>query len=478
MFTSIGWAQNSIVYQPRQMRADLEKFKRALINIHPGTYIHQNPEEFELLFDNLKLETSKPLEATEFYKIILRLVAGIRDGHTQAYAFGELGGLIYSQKRLPFQVYVYNQRIFIVKNMSTQEIPEGSEIFAIDGNLSNEILIEILRHYSSDGKSYSGMYHWLGGPYRPFYRLYPEIFGVQSSYNLVYRDYNTSEILTTRIDAISEDDYERMDSVKYSSEKPNEEAFNFTMHEEEGYAYMTIGRFIKDGFDEPENTYPDFYKKCFEEISSKNIQSLIIDLRDNGGGKASNAAYLIQYFIEKPIIPAKEISTLGNDSYFRELTGDTLNLDKSFGLTPTNKGTFKVTKTEVLRDLMEYNPINEYGYSGKLIVLINGGTTSAGAIAAGLLKEHTNAILVGEETFGYAGISNGIRQISIRGDSTETAIYLPLLHTEYDMNPEVQRRSVVPDYQLSNSLQNILSNRDNVLEFVLNKLLPTINKRH
>ena len=125
----------------------------------------------------------------------------------------------------------------------------------------------------------------------------------------------------------------------------------------------------------------------------------------------------------------------------------------------------------------EYSPIREYGYSGKLIVLINGGTTSAGAIAAGLLKAHTNAILVGEETYGYAGISNGVRQISIKGDFTETAIYLPILHAEYDMNEIVQKRSVVPDYQISNSIQDILDNNDNVLEYVTKKLLPTLYKR-
>ena len=183
-----GRAQESILYQPDQMHADLEKFKTALIKIHPGTYTHQSPEAFDLLVDNLKSETSKPMPAVAFYKIVLKLIAGIHDGHTQAYAFGQLGGLIYNQKRLPFQVIIHDQRIFIIKNMSALEIPEGSEILSIDSKLSNEILIEILRHYSSDGNSYNGMYHWLGNPYRPFYRLYPEIFGEKSAYTLVFRD--------------------------------------------------------------------------------------------------------------------------------------------------------------------------------------------------------------------------------------------------------------------------------------------------
>jgi len=478
IYTSKGWTQDPIIYQPEQMQADLNKFKTALINIHPGTYTHQNHDEFNQMMNGLLLQTSKPLEATKFYKIVLKLIASIHDGHTQAYTFGKLGGLINNQKRLPFQVYISDERIFIIKDMSSQEIPEGSEILALDGHLSNEILFEILTHYSSDGKSHSGMQHWLGGPYRPFYRLYPVIYGRKPSYNLVYRDYKTKKIITTTINAISKETYETIESKKYSSKKITEGAFSFEVNEKEKYGYLKINLFIKDGFDEPENTYPDFYKKCFQEISSKNIQNLIIDLRDNGGGKTSNAAYLLQYFIDKPLTPTKEISTLGNDAYFLERTGDTLNLDSSFGLSSTNDNKFKVTRFDVMRDLMEYYPIKKYGYSGKLVVLINGGTTSAAAIAAGLLREYTDATFVGEETWGHAGISNGVRQISIKGKYTETAIYLPLLHAEFTVDEYMQKRSVVPDYQISNSVQDILKDNDAVLEFVFKKLLPTKNKRH
>ncbi|MFS4447344.1 S41 family peptidase [Maribacter sp. 2307UL18-2] len=459
------------MYQPEQMHVDLEKFKTALIKIHPGTYTHQSPEEFEQLVDRLKLETSKPMEGTAFYKIVLRLIAGIHDGHTQAYTLGELGNMVNNQKRLPFQVYIKDERIFIIKDMSSQKIPEGSEILAIDGHLSNEIISEILAHYSSDGKSLNGMCHWLGGPYRSFSRLYPEIFGGQESHNMVYRDPKTKEIANRRIRTVSKEVYETIKAKRYPSLKQVDEAFGFKINEKENYAYLKIARFIKDGYDDPENTYSDFFKTCFKEISYKKIQNLIIDLRDNGGGKASNAAYLLRYFINKPIAPAKEIYTLGNDDYFIELTGDTLNLDKSFGLLPIKNGKFRVTRTDVLRDLMTYKPIQEYSYTGKMAVLINGGTTSAAGIAAGLLKEHTNATFVGEETYGYAGISNGVRQISIKGDYTETAIYLPLLHAEYAMDKHVQKRSVVPDYQISYSIQDILNDKDAILEFVKEKVL-------
>lgn len=469
--TSRSPSQSAIMYGPEEMGSDLEKFALALKEVHPGTFTHQSEAGFDEFLGQLKAGISEPLDGTDFYRILLRLVARVHDGHTQAYATGKLGGTIYGQKRLPFQVHVENERIFIVKDLSGQEIPEGSEIISLDGHLGNGILRSIMEHYSSDGKSGNGMYHWLGGPYRPFNRLYPEIFGENPEYALTYRVHGTKKVRDIRIKGITAERYSELDSLKYPSQKEDDGAFSFELHKDQGYAHMKLSRLVKDNYGEPEHTYTDFYHKCFGEISRNGITNLIIDLRDNGGGKASNAAYLLQYFIKGPIVPATQITVMGNDAHFREWTKDTLDLDSSFGLVHNGNGTYKVTRTDVLRDLMVYSPIKEHAYSGKLIVLINGGTASAGAILAGLLKERTNAVLVGSETYGYAGISNGVRQLSIYGDHTETAIYLPLLHAEYDMPKEVGKRSVVPDHHISNSIRDILSKRDRVMEFALKALL-------
>lgn len=476
--TSNTLAQKSIIYQPEQMQADLEKFKTALIKIHPGTYTHQSEGEFNHFVNDLMLETSRPMEATAFYRIVLKLIAKIHDGHTQAYTFGTLGDMVNNQKLLPIEVYVNHERIFIKNDLSFQSVAEGSEILAIDHHLSSEIIFKILAHYSSDGKSRNGMVHWLGGPYRPFQRIYPEIYGEKTSYNLVYRDYKTKQILTKKVNSITKETFAKRKEEKYPTKKDANEAFTFKINKSENYAYMKINRFIKDGYNDPENIYPDFYKTSFKEISNNKIQNLLIDLRDNGGGKASNAAYLLQYFINQPIQPAKEIYTLGDDAYYLKITGDSLSLNESFRLLPQEDGTFKVTKPDTLRDLMTYNPIKEYGYTGNLLVLINGGTTSAAGVAAGLLKEYSNGVFIGEETYGYAGISNGVRQISVRGDYTETAIYLPILHAEYAIDEYVQKRSVVPDYTVSHSIIDILNDHDAIMQFTLEELLPLVHNHN
>lgn len=472
-FTPVaGIAENPTIYQPEDMQADLNKFKNALIKTHPGLYTNQSPEKFEEMVDKLMLETSKPMQAVDFYKVVLKMIANIHDDHTSVKAFNHLGDIIANQKWLPFQIYVTSERIFIVNNLSNLQIPEGAEILAIDGHLSNEILSETLKYFSSDGTSASGTLHKLGISYfQLFGKIYPQIFGEKASYHITYRDYKSNKILTAQVEPISGQNYIELKAKRYPLTIQSTDAFNFTLNKQRNYAILKINQFFKDNFNEPENTFPDYYKKCFREISANKIENLIIDLRDNSGGKGENAAFLLQYFIDKPIIPANEAITLGNDEYFLKTTGVKLSLDEDYGLAKQMDGTFKVTKYDALRELKKFDPIEEYHFKGKLVVLINGGMLSAAGTAAGLLKEYTNAILVGSETSGYAGISNGVQKISILGGHTETAITIPLLHTDYAINSTIKKRGAIPDYQVSNSVQDLLVNRDAAIEFVFKNLL-------
>lgn len=472
-FTQLaGNAQNPTIYQPEDMQADLSKFKNALIKTHPGLYTNQSAEKFEEMVDRLMVETSKPMQASDFYKVVLKMIANIHDDHTSVKAFNDLGNIISNQKWLPFQIYITNERIFIVNNLSNLHIPEGSEILAIDGYLSNEILSETLEYFSSDGTSKSSTLHKLGISYfQLFGKIYPQIFGEKAFYNISYRDYKSNKILTARVEPISEQDYIALRGKRYPLTIQSTDAFNFTLNKQGNYAILKINRFFKDNFNESEDTFPDYYKKRFQEISTNKIDNLIIDLRDNSGGKGENAAFLLQYFIDKPIIPATEVITLGNDEYFLKATGIKLGLDEDYGLIKQMDGTFRVTKYDALRELKKFDPIKEDHFNGKLVVLINGGMLSAAGTAAGLLKEYTNAILVGSETSGYAGISNGVEKISILGGHTETAITIPLLHTDYAINPFIKKRGAIPDYHVSNSVQDILVNRDAAMEFVFNNLL-------
>lgn len=110
-----------------------------------------------------------------------------------------------------------------------------------------------------------------------------------------------------------------------------------------------------------ENTASDFKSK-YEELSSKNIKSLIIDLRNNGGGLVTEATTIIDYIADKG---STELITI--DKHNNE----------------------KTTKSYI-------DPI----INMPIVVLVNKNTASASEIVAGALRDLGKAKIVGTTTYG------------------------------------------------------------------------------
>ena len=106
----------------------------------------------------------------------------------------------------------------------------------------------------------------------------------------------------------------------------------------------------------------DEFKTKYEELQKQGIKSLVIDLRNNGGGIVSEALKIADYILNKDDVILYEV-------------------DKN------NKETVEKS---------ENNPI----INMPIVVLTNGNTASSSEILAGALKDHGKAKIVGEKTYG------------------------------------------------------------------------------
>lgn len=111
------------------------------------------------------------------------------------------------------------------------------------------------------------------------------------------------------------------------------------------------------------NTSEEF-SKSLKELEEKNIEGLIIDLRDNGWGFLQKAVEILSLLIEnwEILVKTKYREDLFSKSYFSINNND--NFDK------------------------------------KIVVLINSNSASASEIVAWALREYNKAILVWEKTYG------------------------------------------------------------------------------
>lgn len=161
-----------------------------------------------------------------------------------------------------------------------------------------------------------------------------------------------------------------------------------------------------------EKTWDEF-KAALASLQSKKINSLVIDLRDNGGGYLETAVSILSNFVEKEkvLVTTKEKNPLNNKSYF------------SYGNT---------------------NP------KIPIIILVNGNSASASEITAGALKDYNIAIVVGEKTYGKWSVQEPF----ILSDGSEMKITIAKWFTPLDhgidwigINPDIEIKFTKEDYE-------------------------------
>ena len=173
-----------------------------------------------------------------------------------------------------------------------------------------------------------------------------------------------------------------------------------------------IGYINFTSFDE---TTADDFKAKFEELNKQGIKSLIIDLRNNGGGIVDQALQIADYVADKDSVLLYEV-------------------DKN------NKETVKKAKTDPIINM-------------PIIILTNENTASASEILAGALKDLGKAKTVGTTTYGK-GV---IQQILKLSDGSGLKVTIEEYQTPN--RSKIHKIGIAPDEEvkLPDSVTNVLN---------------------
>ena len=168
----------------------------------------------------------------------------------------------------------------------------------------------------------------------------------------------------------------------------------------------------------------DQIKKQIKKLNkNKNINSYILDLRNNPGGLLSQAIKISDFFLDNgEIVSTKSRKKSENRKWFAkggDITGG---------------------KT--------------------LLVLINYGSASASEIVAGALKDHKRAILLGENSYGKGSVQS-IIPLKNRGAIrlTVAKYYLPSGKSisEVGVRPDIEISEEGDDFRINSDTDNQLS---------------------
>ena len=178
-----------------------------------------------------------------------------------------------------------------------------------------------------------------------------------------------------------------------------------------------------------ENSSEQIQKKIKELENNKNVNSYILDLRNNPGGLLTQAIRITDFFLDNgEIVSTKSKKKSDNRKWFAK-KGDLINGDT-------------------------------------LIVLINYGSASASEIVAGALKDHKRAIILGENSYGKGSVQ------SIIPLKNNGAIRLTVSKYYLPSGDSISEVGVSPDIFVTEASDKfrIDTDTDNQLEFAL-KLL-------
>ena len=173
-----------------------------------------------------------------------------------------------------------------------------------------------------------------------------------------------------------------------------------------------IGYIKFTSFDE---TTAEDFKKQYQELAKKNIKSLIIDLRNNGGGIVDQTLEIADYIADKDSVLLYEV-------------------DKN------NKETVRKAKTDPIINM-------------PIVILTNENTASASEILAGALKDLGKAKTVGTTTYGK-GV---IQQILKLNDGSGLKITIEEYQTPN--KNKINKVGIEPDekVELPNSVESIFT---------------------
>jgi len=509
-------AQVSSKIPVKSLHKDLDYTYRKLRKLHPKLDQYIAKDNLALKFDSVRNSITEPLTGREFYYKIAPVIFSIRQGHIslgpprkkltkkerKAYAKTkfELGQLKFEvlQKKLWVKAVYGNDSTLV-----------GSQVLKIDNKPFTELLQNFKQQFSSDGFNTTLYDRFVG---EQFAQMYLRDLGVLDSVNLTFAHKDSVFSRTLRripIDSLFYAEAKDTTIQADSSSRPKKKLTKAQKKEQKKkwrkeWKYNNTHGHIRDdlytrNFKFIDSTariaymkirhfgngaYKKFYKESFAKMDSVKSTTLILDLRDNPGGRLAEIDKLYSYLslAEYQLILPGEIKT--RTPFLTSIMSKNRPfLMKAFAglfspiIIPIEL--FHVKRKDGKRvytfSSSRTKSPNSQNFKGKIYVLINGNSFSASSIISTNLQATKRAIFVGEETGGaYNGTVAGLMKY-IELPHSKVRMNFGMIQIEAPYKTPVDGFGVKPDVPVIPTPIDREKGVDPELEWVLNEVKTNRN---
>jgi Tol biopolymer transport system component len=450
-------------YPAEALREDLRVLWDMLEEGHGGFDRYTPASVLKTSFGETMNGLTGPMTELDYYVKLLPLIAAVKDGHTRALVSPPAASFLDDQPvAMPVGLRFLGGKAYIFRNLSPDaSITEGSELLAVNGMPMGGILSELTRLIPNDAGIQTRKLRQMEYP-ATFGRLFALRFGRSESYRLRLRLHQSKEVREITVPGIKGKDVVRVLYERYPDAAKRLPLYELTFRGTTGV--LTVRSFG----DDPEKgslPYPEFLNSAFRTLEEKKTKNLIIDLRGNGGGMDEYGKLLFAHVMDRPFLYywALEAKKDRYDlfRYTNESAKDAEELAKP--LRKNARGWFDVLGHPNRGLQMPQEP----GFSGRVAILIDGGSFSATGETTSAFHYYKKAVFFGEECgSGYYGNTSGF-MVTATLPNTRIQIRIPLILYTMAVDGYPKDRGIVPDVPVSPTIEDFLEGRDPVMERAL-----------
>lgn len=483
-----------------KLQKDIDYTQRKLERLYPNLYGYISKEKLNGKFDSIRKVVSRPMTSKEFYFIISPVIASVRQGHM---SMSQVAKKMSKKeaKRLkksgdgPLSQFVFEwraEKLYVVKSkLKKNKIDEGVEVVSINSTTPQSLYSKYRNSFTSDGFNTT----FLQKSFTKRFPLYvTNELGINDSLTYVFKHKDSlftkvvsrnTPILKTAVvkDSAKVAVKEPVNKAKLKAERKLKKIYGYDAVNKEyikslkviptdsSVAVLKVKNFSQ-------GRYYRIYDELFDSIKRLKIKTLVLDLRDNPGGRVADAVELYSYLTaekEFTILQPAEVTSktsLWKWGAFRtapKLAYPFLGLAypvymgfSYFRTTKNDDGTYqyRLTGSRPRKNSPNY-------FSGKIYVLINGGSFSASCILSSALSSNPNVTFVGEETGGaFNGTVAGIMPV-VTLPNSKIPLRLGLMNIKTVNQTELDGRGILPDKEIIPTIFDKIQNKDPEMDWVL-----------
>jgi len=365
--------------------------------LYTHTHLNTDYNTFVQSLEYAKEQVFDDMTKLEYMRLIKPIVASLNCVNTDLTYSDDLDQV----KVFADSVYVSNGKMYLLDNMFYKDIPKASEIISINNREASVILESMFSRISSEGDHDTYKYYVINNNFAINYLTsieYAEEFDI----SYITPDGKSDDIVVS--------------AIEYKAAKrTNSDEDLYSQEFNDSYALLTFNSFspLEGDYDKSIAFIDDF----FRTLRERELEYLILDLRGTGGGQVSITAHLLSYLQSEP---GKFLST------------DATNIGMA-----------------------------ENNFKGKLLILQDGGCSSATGQLLTLLKDRDIGYHIGEETSTSSSISSNVKSSNLTNTNIVLSIATEL--TNVHTLEENAGQGLMPDYDIIPSIEDITDNKDVVL---------------